>query len=215
MGMDAEFVSNVGTVSSTLANTTFPSWTPSTTAKAIKATSNLTTFVADMENYEYIIVWHFQADVAYKTGTTLIVAPVRECQTLVSYIFRRPSNLTNVASSTFNSNNTVSFSAPILKYYNSNGTLSLAWTGSYGLYGAITNPTFSNSTSASPTVTVKAPTFNARCSTSYMSTDICADIDQANTTLSVTGKLYRLTKRDTFAYGMYADAIAFFNEGSV
>lgn len=211
-GEQCEWVSNLGSNSYALSTTTFDTWTPSTTAKAVKATANLTTFSADLANYEYIIKWETQADVAYDSGTTMNTCPIRQVACLYSYIFKRPVDLTAVGNGGRTSNSTVSYTSALTKYYNANGALAMGWTMSYGIYPAVTNPTFSSSTSNTPTVTVKTPTWNVRCSTTYMSTTAAEAIDSANTSLQQKATLYRC-KVGSFARGAYEDCITLFNGG--
>ena len=212
-GADIEFVQDLGSQSYALSTTTYGSWTPSTTAKSIKATANLTTFVADMVNYEYIIKWETQADVVYPDGTTMNTCPIRQVACLYSYIFKRPYNLDAVTSGTRTSNATTYYTAPLTKYYNSSGNLAIGWTASYGLYPGVTSPTFSNGTTDTPTVTVKTPTWNARCSTTYMSTTSASAIDTSKTTLQFKAKLYRCAK-GAFARATYEDCITLFNSSN-
>lgn len=212
-GADIEFVQDLGSQSYALSTTTYDSWTPSTSAKAIKSTTTLTTFVADMTTYEYIIKWETQADVVYADGTTMNTCPIRQVACLYSYIFKRPYNLDAVTSGTRTSNATISYSAPLTKYYNSSGNLAIGWTASYGIYPGVTSPTFSNATTDTPTVTVKTPTWNARCSTTYMSTTSASAIDATKTTLQFKAKLYRCAK-GTFARGTYEDCITLFNSSN-
>lgn len=210
MGEQVEFVQVLGSTNYALSTTTYGSWTPSTTAKSIKATANLTTFSANMASYDYIIKWETQADIAYNSGATMNTCPIRQVACLYSYIFKRPYSLTAVENGGRTSNSTVSYSAPLTKYYNSSGNLAIGWTASYGIYPAITNPTFSSSTSNTPTVTVKTPTWNARCSTTYMSTTAAAAIATTNTILQQKATLYRC-KIGSFARGSYEDCITLFN----
>lgn len=192
MGYQAEYVQQLGTFSVALANTDFATWTPSTTAKTIRATSNLTTFSASMTSYDYLIRWQFDFTAAYPTGTTTTVAPKRQFVELWQAIIRRPRYLSDMEASSFNYNVCLTFfTAPGIIYYNSSGTQTLAYTSSYGIYPGATAATFSSATSASPTVTVKLPTISARCSTTYMSTAMAGVIDQQNSIVKMRADLFR------------------------
>ena len=175
-----------------LKDTSFDTWTPSTTAHTIVSTKTAGTFVADMTRYEYIQKWEVSFDAAYNSGANLKIQVYKQYGDLYQSIYRRPSSWTNIETQNFNSNavNTA-YSAYLIRYYNSSGTLTYAYTGSYGIYGAVTAPTFSSSTSATPTVTVKTPTISARCSNTYMSTARAAELDKANSTVTIKGELYR------------------------
>ena len=74
-GFKPEFMGQVYSLSTTLDKTNFPNWTPSSTASAIKSSSNADTFVADMTNYEYLLEWKFKCKAAYQAGTTKKAAP--------------------------------------------------------------------------------------------------------------------------------------------
>ena len=196
MGHKPEFIKNVLTEEVALEDTTYPDWTPSTTAKAIRATANADTFVADLVNYEYIIRWKISCNPIYTEGTVLKAATIRECLNTYQHIFKRPNSVTNIRDKNFNSNACVTVcSAPLAVYYKTDGTtITYTYSVSYGLYGALTAATFSSTTSNTPTVTVKKPTLNARCSTSYFSTAMAAAIDQENTKFKIVGDLYRIPK---------------------
>lgn len=176
-----------------LANTNFATWTPSTTATIIKAVASVKTFSADMVNYEYLIRWRCQFVAVYPEGTTMIAAPVREIADLWQCIYRRPNSLANVAASNFNGNAcTTLMSVPLLEYYNASGAHTYTYAMSYGIYPGLTAATFSNSTSNTPTVTIKAPSYNARCSATYFNTSIAAVIDQTESKFKLIGQLYRM-----------------------
>lgn len=191
-GDECEFVREVYNVEEALADTTFPSWTASTTAKAIKATATAGTFSADFANYEYLLRWKYTFEAQYTSGATLKVMPWKECAELWQVIMKRPNSLANITADNFNGNACLTyFSAPLLVYYNSSGVLTYTFAISYGIYPAVTAATFSNATSNTPTVTIKTPTINARCSTTYFATARKAEID-TDSTYSLKGELYRI-----------------------
>lgn len=189
---EPEFVQNLYYQEYALADTLFNTWTPSTTAKTIVTSVTAGTFVADMSQYEYIQKWEISFNAAYNSGATLKVQVYKQYGDLYQSIYRRPNSWDNIEAANFNSNavNTA-YNAYLIRYYNSSGTLTYAYTGSYGIYGVVTAPTFSSTTSNTPTVTVKTPTIAARCSTTYMSTARAAELDKANSIITITGKLYR------------------------
>lgn len=211
MGIEAELVNQVYSAEYDLTETTFPSWTPSTTAKAVVASKTAGTFVADMVNYEYLLKWEFRADIVYNDGTTLKVAPETECAVLYQAIYRRPSSIANIESENFNNNACITyFTAPLLIYYNSSGAKTFTWSASYGFYPGATAATFSSATANAPTVTIKTPTLNARCSTTYFSTSMAGNVDQANSKLSIVGTLYRV-KKGSAIRAMYGSLVDLFN----
>lgn len=211
LGEDAELIQTFDMGETKLSSTTFKGWTPSTTAKTIKSASTLGTISSDLGTYEYVIYSVFDATLAYASGTTLKGAPVRQVISLMQHIHRKPSNLTNLASATDNQNYCATFfTANLMDYYNTGGTHTLAWTGSYGLYPVASSATFSSSTSTSPTITVKSPAFTARCSTTYFTTTMAAAVDQANSKLKCKVYVYRIKKNFT-AYKMFHDLVEKYN----
>lgn len=179
-------------------HTTYPSWTASTTAKSIMATKTAGTFTAsNMSTTSYLIRWKCVTDIAYNTGATLVKIPIQQVAILDQYIYRRPSNWSNLMSKTRNYNVYTNMTAlPVTKYYNGEGNVAIGWTNSYGLYAGVPTPTFSSSSAESPTVTVKTPIWNARCSTTYFDTARYGDIDQENTTFHIIGEVYSLDYKD-------------------
>lgn len=175
-----------------LADTGFSTWTPSTTAAVIKASQNITTEVLDMANYEYILKWETSFFAAYQSGATMKAQVIYETADQYQQIRRQPNNLANLQTLNFNSNTcTTYFTCPLLRYYTSAGASSYTHSISYGIYPALVAATFSNSTSLTPTLTVKTPTINARCYASYFATARAAELDQANSKVHLVGKLYK------------------------
>lgn len=215
-GDECEFVQQVYSEETALKDTLYASWTASTTAKAIVATKNAGTFSADMVNYEYLLRWKFEFDAAYKEGVTPTGITCRECAELWQVIYKRPNSVANLAANNFNSNGCITyFSTPLNVYYNSNGVLSYTYSITYGFYPAVTAATFSNSTSNTPTVTIKTPTVNARCcstSYSYFLVASAGDIDQTNSKYKMKGELYRI-KVGGAARKMYENLVDIYNNG--
>lgn len=205
MGKMAEFVQTVYNNETALADTLYASWTPSTTAKAIIATANATTFTADLANYEYILKWETSVDVKLNSGATTKTQLIWEGADQYQFLSKRPNSLANIEAMNWNGNNcSTYFTVPFMRYYNSSGTATYTHSISYGIYPALTAATFSSSTSNTPTVTVKTPTMNARCSNTYFGTARAAEVDQTNTIIKRVGKLYRI-KIAGAVRGMYND----------
>ena len=206
-GDDATLIATYDMGSKKLSETSFATWTPSTTAATIKATANLGTLSLDTDNYEYLTKAILESNTVYASGTTRKAAVVRQILEIVQAIYRRPSNLTNLNSGTDNYNYcTTLYTAPLMDYYNASGTHTLTFTGGYGIYGAAAAHTFSSSTSKTPTLTVKEPTYNARCSTSYFATGMASAVDKDNSTIKCKVYVYRI-KRGALMYSMYHDLV--------
>lgn len=212
LGFQPEFMGTVYTQEVALADTLYASWTPSTTAKAIQATANISTFVADMANHEYILKWKVKCIPVYTDGTTPKAAVYKECAVFYQSIFRRPNSVTNINNKNFNTNTCITFyTVPLNVYYNTSGTLTYTYSISYGLYGAATATGFSSTSSNAPTITIKRPTLNAKCSTTYFSTAMANAIDQENTKFTIEGELYKVPVGST-TRSMYKDLIDLYNE---
>lgn len=203
MGDDAEFVSKVYESQFALADTLFATWTPSTTAKAIQATQTASTFSASMTEYEYLIRWRVRFDAAYNEGATLKAQVFCECAELWQVLMRRPNSLANLAAENFAGNACLTyFSAPLNVYYSTAGTKTYTYSISYGIYPSVTAATFSSSTANAPTVTIKTPAINARCSSTYFATARASELDQSNSIVKIVGELYRM-KTGAAARSMY------------
>lgn len=199
----------------TLDETVYATWTPSTTAQAIVASETLTDkkFTADMLNYEYIIEWLWDAEIAYPTGQTMKTLVLRQFGVMYQIIHRRPNGFANFAAMNANYNYcTTEYSASsYCDYYNSSG--SHTWTSgiSYGFYGGATAAALSSTTANSPTVTPKTPVINARCSTTYFSTTRAGQVDQQNSTVKIQGNLYRVDIATNDLRNFYMRALEMYN----
>ena len=206
-----EFVQTLYDQEIALADTLYASWTPSTTAKKIVDTETAATFVADMSTYEYLLKWETSFEAVLNSGATKKAQVIWEGADQYQVLCKRPSSLANIQSENFNGNVCFTyFTVPFMRYYNTSGTATYTHSISYGIYPALTASTFSNSTSNTPTVTVKTPTINARCNNSYFATARANELDQANSKVKLIGKLYRFEKTGEIR-NMYNDFYSRFN----
>ena len=213
LGVEPELVNaSLYSAQYTLKNTDYDTWTPSTTAKAIVASSTLSpTYAANMAAYDYFLRWTFDASIVYASGTTMKYTPRRECMEIWQVLQKRPSSSANITADNWNGNNCTTFFSPgYLQYNDKNGTLTYTWSASYGFYISATAATFSSSTSDTPNVTIKTPAINARCSTTYFTTARAGNVDKDNSKVALKGRLYRV-KHDSCAirqlYGYVVDII--------
>lgn len=214
LGKDAECINeSVYSKTDVLKNTSFNGWTPSTTAKTILATATAGTFVADLSQYEYFIVWECGVDPEYTgTQTQKALTLLNRCY-LVQQIIKRPSSWANIEAENYNGNACVTLFTPnFLRYYGTTtGSVTYSWSVSYGFYFAAASATFASSTADTTTVTIKTPTLATRCSTTYFSTGNAALVDQDNSTFFIRGKLYRI-KRTGILYEIYKHVVDLINE---
>ena len=198
LGKNPTFISSpTYSASGTLHDTSFNGWSPSTTAKTIVSSVTMTNkMTADLANYEYYLIWECGCDMAYTGTPTLKAHFLLSRAYLVQEICKRPSSFANITEDNFNGNAVISvYTGNFLRYYGTTeGTVTYTWSGAYGIYFAVTAPTFSNSTSDTPTITIKTPTVSARCSTTYFSTGNAALVDQENSPWYINLKIYRVRK---------------------
>jgi hypothetical protein len=207
IGDKAEKVRDVYSWDSTLADTGFATWTPETKATVIVASINYTTEVLDMANYDYFLIWKGDFQPALQSGATTKAQLIRECGILRQYITRRPSSAANLDAGSFASNAVTSYTtSPLMVYWNTSGKQAVTYSISYGIYPAVVTPTFSNSSSLTPTLTIKTPTYNARCYSSYFAVARAPELDQDNSMLHLRGELWRIPKPSPMAE-MYEDIV--------
>lgn len=207
IGDKAEKVRDVYSVDLALADTGFATWTPATSATAIVASVNCTTEVLAMANYDYFLKWYGDFQPVLQSGATTKAQLIRECAILRQYITRRPHNYANLNLGNFSGNGATTFTAsPLMVYYTTSGAQSMTYSISYGIYPAAVAPTFSNSTSLTPTLTIKTPTYNARCYSSYFAVARAPELDQDNSYIHLRGELWRIPKPSPMTE-MYEDIV--------
>lgn len=175
-----------------LANTDYPSWSPSSTATAILATASAGTFEAtNVADNDYFTRTRMYLNVVYPAATSTGKGRLSKMVGENWYcITRRASNRANLNSGTRNANVAESITNYwALEYYNS-GWVS-TYSQSYGIYPANSAPTLSSTSAASPTVTVNRPIINARTSTTYFATTYANALDQDETTITFVFDVYR------------------------
>ena len=196
MGDGAELLNgNLYSKTTKLSATDFASWTPSTTAKDIIASTTLspTYDATDMLTYEYYLVWKCYSQIVSAASATKKALPLMAAAYQVQNIFRRCGSLTAIGNGTPLTNvcNNL-LASTFLKYYGTTtGTITYTYAASYGIYFTPTAATFSNATSDTPKITIKTPKVSARCSTTYMSTTNAGLIDQDKTEITIKGELWR------------------------
>lgn len=208
----AELVKEFTTVSGNLKdNTTFDNWTASTTAGTIRSASNYGTFTAtDLTANEYCILYDCGLFLKFLNGATLKVMPRTYSFVYTAIIHRHPTSLNGFRGDTWTTNSYSATSNYYLAYYKSDGSEAIAAT-TYGIYFSAAAPTFSSTSAASPTITVKTPTIGARCSTTYFATARKAEIDSENSKFFMKAKVYRV-ERGAYQTAVWHRMVDNFNE---
>jgi len=194
-GDDWELVKEFTDITGNLKDdTTFNSWTASTTAGTLLSGPTFGTFTAtDLTQYEYVILYDCGLCLKYNAGATLKVMPHTYSFIYTVLIHRHPTSLTGWRGNTWTTNSYSGTSNYYLAYYKSDGTETIAAT-TYGVYFTSTAPTLSSTSSASPTITVKSPNVVARCSTTYFATARKTEIDSENSKFFSRARVYRVNK---------------------
>lgn len=192
-------------------STTYEGWAASTTAKALVASKNMTAFTASsMDSYAYMIRWTVETNISYLSTATLKAFPIRAINLFDQQIIRRPSSLSNIQISAFNSATTINpLALGWMQYYNTSGSLTYTWAATYGFYGSVVAPAITNSTSANITVTPRVPSLYTRCSSTLFATARKEDVDIANTYYTIHAELYRMDANccERQRYGSLVDII--------
>ena len=210
LGANPVLIKTIAEQNIKLSNTDYASWIPSTTASVIYATSNAYTFEADIANYDYVIVWNYDIDIVYKSGTTPAAIPIKNAFTEYSSVYRRTGDITQLNAGTKETNLTTNSVLAAIKYYNTSGVETFAY-ASYGIYATSATATFSSTTSDNPTVTIKTPPISARCSNTYMTTEMASNIDQANSIIHLSGYVYRVDKDTCFNDTLNSNVVSLFS----
>ena len=195
-----------------LSNTAFTTWTPSTTALVLDSGANVGTAVLDLENYNYCIVWTTKSVFAYNSSATNKAKIVSQSHSINQSIYKSPNNLTNLRAKNYNTNRCTNLIVVgLANYYNSSSSHTLTYTNTLGIYPTSTAATFSSSTSNTPTMTIKSPSFRIVCNASYLSTANAGNIDASNTYFQYWGELWRVDK-DSTMFGMYKNIVNAYND---
>lgn len=211
LGTNPVKIADYATQTVALSSTSFATWTPSTTYTTIYASSDVGTAVLDLANYNYNIVWFFDCKYVYDGTEVNTAKALRTCQCMHQSIFKNPNGLTALSAQNFNGNYcSTLFTSGLIDYYNTSSAPKLTYTLSVAAYLYATAATFSNSTSNTPTLTVKTPSIRFVCNNTYLSTANCAKIDKANTKFTLRGELWRVDK-DSVMQGMYRNIVELYN----
>lgn len=193
LGKNVEYLGAIYSHNYTLSDTTYASWTPSTSAKSILSAKTVSPVVAiNLADYEYAIRWNTDIHIAYDGTETLKTLTNRHMMDGWQMIFKRANSLANIQADNLVGNTCISLSsANLIDYYSSSGSHTYAYGVSYSIYPALTTATFASGTSNNTNLTIKAPSISVRCSNTYFSTANAAKVDTANSTIKIRGYLYR------------------------
>lgn len=193
-GDDYKFVQSVYQNSWKLSATTFDTWTPSGTAATIIAAQTLSPVISiDMANYDYYIKWVWEVPVVYVSGT----AKAKGYMTyaggeIYQQLYRRRTISASGISDTATTALCHTANAQYITVYYTSATAATYYPQcNYGFYATATAATLSSATAANPNLTIKTPSFSARCSSTYFATGKASAVDKEATVISLKGELWR------------------------
>lgn len=192
-GAGTEYVGKVFSETYNLADdTSFDSWTASTTATVIKSQSTTYDVEVNIENrnYDYFVVLKSLTKFAYKNGTEnknimTTLAEIRcNCVTFEPYTYSTWHSGTHSTP-----NVSASYSKMIGYFYSTNNALDYVQSA-YGVY-----KTGAPSGSLSATLyRLKTPAIYARCNSSFFDISQKENVDSENTTITYEVEVYRTPK---------------------
>lgn len=206
LGKGAE---KIGTVINKTINlstdTTYDSWTPSTTATEILSASASSeyTLSGDLDTYDYCFVTQGYIEPVYVTGTPTTYRTHRVVQNNIYYFYGYPSTSTiadiqqNKTSYTGQFNSTTNLYAQY--YYNNTGVMVSRSATQCGPCYMSSYPTLSyTGSSTNWQVGITFPAFMAKCDSSRFTTERAGQIDSANTNYLLTVDVYRIPRENGF-----------------
>ena len=198
-------------------DTSYNSWTPSTTATAIVAAKNsVYTYTGSVNSYDFCFVFKGFIEPVYVSGTPATYRTHRVAQYNLYYIYGYPVPNTTAQVQTDTAGNiaqhTTSSNAFIQYYYNNGGTLVSRSATQCGPCYMSSYPTINTSlSSGNVSVTVNFPAFNAKCDSSRFSTTRAGQVDSANTNYSLTLEVFRVPHGNGLASHLISEMCAALN----
>lgn len=206
LGNSAEKVGTVVNKTINLKNdTTYDSWTASTSSTTIKeaSSSNDYSFTAVLGDYDYCLVTRAFVQPVYLAGTTLKYTIFRTAQYYLYYVYGYGTS-TVIGDHQADKTSAYSYfslgSGMQLEYYYNNVGSLLSRAVQEGPIYCSGNPTYGITMSGyNATVTYKMPALNAKCNANRFSTSNKTNVDSAATNMSYTVDLYRVPRGNGIA----------------
>lgn len=193
MGDTAELLSTT-VREKTLDETAWATWTPSTTAKTIASSESINGGTLDLTNHEYWVQIEYESYFNYSADASG-QRPARQTQEYYFCVYRRPSNYAQLLSGEYGGNTVAKLFYADTKgslTYSAQNVLTYGNTIGYGVtISTQAEPTLSNSTSATPSLTIKTPVLKAQCNNTTFPTATAAKVIQSTSGYRITMKVYR------------------------
>lgn len=164
-----------------LKDTSFASWTPSTTSKTIASSSSLTKQTLDLTSNDFVMLCLFHSHLEYNAGTTgtaMITDLYSSYWQMVFPVFASLWSMTNNIPNTVSYQNSTNILGGFF-YKDSSGNDSYINTPtSSGVYISNMQAPTTTGTASAFNFTPKKPSVSAKCNASYFSTANCALVNQ-------------------------------------
>lgn len=211
LGLNPEYLGQIHSERTALSDTSYPSWTASTTAKAIKSGSSIDDIDIDLEQYEYWIRWRVDFKAVYESNIVRQNVPIRQVLSLWQNIHKHPSTKPNMESMTDNAKYCIApyynALANYLYYYgNTVNNTTYAWGQQQGFYASPVAGSFTGDTIYTPTT----PTLYARCNATYFATARKTQVS-TDSAFVVKGDLFRVKAQSSMPRFVYRDCAEIFN----
>lgn len=168
-------------------------WTPTTTATALTTASEKTSISIDTEQYEYLVHFQMRETLVYEDGTPATTRLEKANTEQWFNVVRYSSNYANLSQQNRNYNYAYSLiTQAVMDYLTSKSAHTIAYSWGYGLYPSATAPTFSNSTTTAPNLSVKIPVLNARCNATYLAVERAEAVDLDASFYTMKHEVYRI-----------------------
>lgn len=196
MGKNPTKVKDYGTTKTYLKDTSFNTWTPTTTSTKLSDAANVSSsYVGDKSLYDYVIFTQMHTHFEYTGG--------QEARKITDYyanyfcdVYGYENNLTNITSGT---NGYMAYQSDNIRagifYINSSGVAAYSVSNGSGVFMyATANPTV---VASSSTITPKIPQINAACSNTLFNTTNAAAVNKNTSYYELSVQIWRVDKGTT------------------
>ena len=195
-------------------DTPWNTWTPTTTSTKLSDPSTHFSLSVNLADYDYIIHFQMYEELYYSASATAKARLEKACIDQWAIATRYASNRTNLTAKTRNGNNAVSVLAQsVMDYYNTSGSRTIAYSWGYGLFPSNPTPTFASSTATSTTLYVKVPQYNARCSTTYLTTANAGYVNKSTSFYTTSFEVHRVDAGTSLLRACQDNRMTLFNSG--
>lgn len=193
-------------------DTSFASWTWSTTQETFQAAQSLTQFTGD-NSHEYVGVFCFRAH--YDYGNWTPVSAMADFSLMgVSAVIRIASNVANAQSGTLNTLSTAIGTTDYRSYYyNSSGSLVFS-TSAYGIFANnMYSPSITSGSTAEPKITFITPVLYTRGNATYFSETAYQNLNMNTSYYQTSCQVWRIDQGTYWFAHLYDNNLDSLNNG--